>query len=61
MSKSTKNHKVHKETETMASSKQKNKSTETICKKKDSGSIRKRLYANRLKDALQNQRTMWEK
>ena len=34
MSKSTKDHKVHKETETMASSKQKNKSTETICKKK---------------------------
>ena len=34
MSKSTKNHKVHKETETMASSKQKNKPTETICKKK---------------------------
>ena len=34
MSKSTKDHKVHKETETMASSKQKNKSTETVCKKK---------------------------
>ena len=29
--------------------------------KKDSGSIRKRLYANCLKDALQNQRTMWKK
>ena len=30
-------------------------------KKKDSISIRKRLYANHHKDALQNQRTMWKK